>query len=120
MSHIGVHALGYRIEADGHVARLHAATRGPCEAAVELARGADLLLCEATWQEHMELLPFHLCGRQAAEHAAEAEGGTPGAHAHLRRPSTRTIARAEATQTFDGADRRRDPGGPVVFEVGGS
>ena len=46
---------------------------GPCDNAVELAEGADLLLSEATYQDHSELSFFHLSASQAAEHAAKAE-----------------------------------------------
>lgn len=49
---------------------------GACDALVELARGADLLLCEATWP-HTEPRPpgVHLSGREAGEHAAAAGVG---------------------------------------------
>jgi ribonuclease BN (tRNA processing enzyme) len=72
MTHIGVYSLGYRIEADGHVLAYTGDT-GPCENAVELARGADLLLSEATYQDHSELTYFHLSSSQAASHAAQAD-----------------------------------------------
>lgn len=50
---------------------------GPCDALVELARDADVLLCEASWphlDENGRPHPpgLHLSGRQAGEHAAEA------------------------------------------------
>jgi ribonuclease BN (tRNA processing enzyme) len=54
---------------------------GPCAALVELARGADVLLCEATWPhvrpEWADEPPagVHLSGRQAGEHAAAAGVG---------------------------------------------
>ena len=72
MTHIGVYSLGYRIEAGGHVLAYTGDT-GPCENAVELARGADLFLCEATYQDHQESTFFHLSASEAAEHAAEAD-----------------------------------------------
>ena len=54
---------------------------GPCEALVELAAGADVLLCEATWPHVMPgrwtepPRGLHLSGRQAGEHAAAAGVG---------------------------------------------
>lgn len=72
MTHIGVYSLGYRIEAGGHVLAFSGDT-GPCENAVEMARGADLFLCEATYQDPSELTFFHLSATQAAEHATAAE-----------------------------------------------
>lgn len=71
MTHIGVYSLGYRIEAGGHVLAYTGDT-GPCHNAVELARGADLFLCEATYQDDSELTYFHLSAGQAAEHATSA------------------------------------------------
>lgn len=53
---------------------------GPCDGLVELARGADVLLCEASWPHvtnWWEEPPsgVHLSGRQAGEHAAAAGVG---------------------------------------------
>lgn len=53
---------------------------GPCERLVELARGADVLLCEASWPHRSEQWDeppagVHLSGRQAGEHAAAAGVG---------------------------------------------
>lgn len=46
---------------------------GPCESLVELARGADTLLCEAAYREVDDPGPgVHLTARQAAEHATRA------------------------------------------------
>ncbi len=47
----------------------------PCQAAIEIARGADLLLCESTYLEHHQHLAkkhHHLTARQAAEIARSA------------------------------------------------
>jgi ribonuclease BN (tRNA processing enzyme) len=46
---------------------------GPCDNAIDLARDADLFLCEATYQNHSQLSFFHLSALQAAEHAGEAD-----------------------------------------------
>ena len=71
MTHIGVPSLGFRIAADGKVLAYTGDT-GPCDYAVDLARDADLFLCEATYQDESELTFFHLSAAQAAEHAAKA------------------------------------------------
>ena len=48
---------------------------GPTHHVNELARDADLLLAEATWQDRDDLLPFHMSARQAADHARESGVG---------------------------------------------
>ena len=87
MTHIGVPSLGYRIEADGKVLAYTGDT-GPCDNAVELARDADLFLCEATYQNDSKLTYFHLSALQAAEHAQASGRGAAGADAHHARTST--------------------------------
>jgi ribonuclease BN (tRNA processing enzyme) len=72
MTHIGVYSLGYRIEVNGHTLAYTGDT-GPCDEAIELARGADLFLCEATYQDPMDHTFFHLSAEQAAGIAAQAE-----------------------------------------------
>lgn len=72
MTHIGVYSLGYRIEANGRTLAYTGDT-GPCKEAIELARGADLFLCEATYQDPMDHTFFHLSAQQAAEHASRAD-----------------------------------------------
>jgi ribonuclease BN (tRNA processing enzyme) len=72
MTHIGVYSLGYRIEAAGHILAYTGDT-GLCENAVELAQGADLLLSEATYQDHQESTFFHLSATEAAQQAAAAD-----------------------------------------------
>jgi ribonuclease BN (tRNA processing enzyme) len=45
-------------------------------ALVDLARGSEVFLCEATWSTDPTLPPdVHLTGRQAGEHAARAGVG---------------------------------------------
>jgi len=70
-----VPTLGMRIEAGGRTLAYTADT-GPCEPMVGLARGSDLLLCEATWLEPPPgASPIHLTASQAAEHAKRASVG---------------------------------------------
>jgi ribonuclease BN (tRNA processing enzyme) len=69
-------AYALRVDASGR-SLVYSGDTGPCTALVELTRGADVLLCEATWphvsDEWEEPPPgVHLSGRQAGEHAAAA------------------------------------------------
>jgi ribonuclease BN (tRNA processing enzyme) len=68
-------AYGLRVEAGGRSV-VYSGDTGPCQGLVDLARGADVLLCEATWP-HRDDAPrgVHLSGRQAGEHAAAAGVG---------------------------------------------
>lgn len=64
--------FGMRIEADG-VVLAYSGDTGPTDALIELARGADLLLCESAFLEGNDNQPgVHLTGKQAAEHARAA------------------------------------------------
>jgi ribonuclease BN (tRNA processing enzyme) len=72
-------AYALRVE---HVGRslVYSGDTGPCSGLVETARGADVLLCEATWphvSDRWDEPPrgVHLSGRQAGEHAAAAGVG---------------------------------------------
>jgi ribonuclease BN (tRNA processing enzyme) len=67
-----VECYALRVEAGGAVLAYSGDT-GACEGLVELARDADLFLCEASWLDS-EANPegVHLCGRQAGEYAARA------------------------------------------------
>ena len=74
-----VEAYALRLEHGGR-SLVYSGDTGPCSGLVELARGADVLLCEATWPH---VTPWweepppgvHLSGRQAGEHAAAAGVG---------------------------------------------
>jgi ribonuclease BN (tRNA processing enzyme) len=64
-----VPAYAIRVEHDGKVL-VYSGDTGPCGALVELAGGADLLLCEASFLDGVAVPPdLHLTGRQAGEHA---------------------------------------------------
>lgn len=114
MTHIGVYSLGYRIEADG-VRLAYTGDTGPCPEAVELARGADLFLAEATYQDASNQAYFHLSARQAAEHAAEAGAGRL-ILTHLVPGIDPEISVAEASSAFGGPVAAAVPGGS--WEVG--
>lgn len=69
-----IECYGARLEAGGGTLAYSADT-GPTEALVELARGADALLCEAAFGTGTGEPDLHLSGRQAGEHASRAGVG---------------------------------------------
>lgn len=67
-----VECYAVRLSAGGR-SLVYSADTGPTPALVELATGADLFLCEASWLEAPDHPPgVHLTGGQAGRHAAEA------------------------------------------------
>ncbi|MBW0106697.1 MBL fold metallo-hydrolase [Pseudonocardia sp. KRD291] len=65
-------AYALRVEHDGRTL-VYSGDTGPCDGLVTAARGADVLLCEASWPHTGDQPPgVHLSGRQAGEHAAAA------------------------------------------------
>jgi ribonuclease BN (tRNA processing enzyme) len=92
---------GLRVEADGKVLTYSGDT-APCDQLVELARGADLFLCEASWPSVPTPPPgIHLTGRQAGEHAAQA-GAKRLLLTHIMPFHDPQAMLAEAKETFDG------------------
>jgi ribonuclease BN (tRNA processing enzyme) len=70
-----VETFGFRVEAGGR-ALAYSADTGESAALVDLAHGADLMLCEASFTDGPDLpVGLHLTARQAAEHAARAGAG---------------------------------------------
>jgi ribonuclease BN (tRNA processing enzyme) len=70
-----VEAYAFRIEHDGR-ALAYSGDTGVSDTLVELARGADLFLCEASFLEGPDLpSELHLTAREAGEHAARADVG---------------------------------------------
>jgi ribonuclease BN (tRNA processing enzyme) len=70
-----VETFGFRIEHAGQVLAYSADT-GPCDELAELARGADVLLSEASFTDGPGLpADLHLTARQAGEQAARAGVG---------------------------------------------
>jgi ribonuclease BN (tRNA processing enzyme) len=63
-----------RVEHGGK-ALVYSADTGESQALVELSRGADALLCEASFGPDEDVPGLHLTGRQAGEHAARAGVG---------------------------------------------
>jgi ribonuclease BN (tRNA processing enzyme) len=67
---IECHAI--RLDVDGR-SLTYTGDTGECEAVIDLARGSDLFLCEASWEDAPDNPPgIHLSGKQAGEHAAKA------------------------------------------------
>lgn len=68
-------AYGVRLEHQGRTL-VYSGDTGPCRTLVELATGADVLLCEATWTDSPDRPPgVHLSGTQAGQVAREAGVG---------------------------------------------
>ncbi|MCA1711527.1 MAG: MBL fold metallo-hydrolase [Actinobacteria bacterium] len=93
------HAL--RLEAGGR-SLTYSGDTGVCEPLVELARGTDLFLCEASW-EHRDDNPagVHLSGREAGEHAAKAAAARL-LLTHIVAWADGDAIEAEARVAFDG------------------
>jgi ribonuclease BN (tRNA processing enzyme) len=88
---------------------------GVSEALVELATGADVLLCEASVSATDEYVPdLHLTGRQAGEHAERAGVGTL-IITHVQPWNSRAEAVAEASTVFQGDVVAATP--DAVFEI---
>lgn len=64
-------SIGYRVEAPGGVVVAYSGDTGPCDALVELARGADLFLCECSLPDEIPV-EGHLTPSQAGAAAAAA------------------------------------------------
>jgi ribonuclease BN (tRNA processing enzyme) len=80
----------------------YSADTGPTDALVELARGADLLLSEATFTEGPDLPPnLHLTGGQAGQHAARA-GVRHLVLTHISPGTDKQRSFAEAEAVFGG------------------
>ena len=70
-----VEAYALRVEAGGR-SLVYSGDTAASDGLVGLARGADLLLCEASWASAPPPPPgIHLTGREAGEHAARAGVG---------------------------------------------
>jgi ribonuclease BN (tRNA processing enzyme) len=100
MAH-SVPTLGVRLEADGEILAYSADT-GPTEELLGLARGSDLLVAEATWQDDGEdRPPIHMTAREAGQAATRA-GVDRVVLTHIRPHLDRDRSLAEASGAFDG------------------
>lgn len=101
------HAM--RIGVDGRTLTYSGDT-GESDDLVELARGTDLFLCEASWTDGEDNPPdVHLSGRQAGEHAQRA-GAARLLLTHLVAWSDADAVVAEARGAFDGPVLRAECG----------
>jgi ribonuclease BN (tRNA processing enzyme) len=92
---------GLRIEAGGRTL-VYSGDTAACPQLVELARDADVFLCEASWPSIPTPPPgIHLTGREAGEHAALA-GVSTLLLTHLMPFHDPQAMLAEAKETFDG------------------
>lgn len=96
-----VPAYAMRLEHGGRVL-VYSGDTAPAPALVELARGADVLVCEAGFLDGETNLPgHHLTGREAGEHASAAGVGQL-LLTHIPPWGDQGRAAAEARSAFDG------------------
>jgi len=96
-----VETFGFRVEHAGWTVAYSADT-GLAQALVRLAAGADVLLCEASFQDGDDNPPdLHLTARQAGEHATRAGVGQL-VLTHLVPWYDRERSLAQAAETFCG------------------
>jgi ribonuclease BN (tRNA processing enzyme) len=96
-----VPTIGLRVETDG-ATLAYTADTGPTPELAPLARGADVLLAEASWQEDgTERVPIHLTGRQAGQAARDADVDTL-ILTHIWPTLDRSRSAAEAAEAFPG------------------
>ena len=104
-----VETFAFRFEHGGHVLTYSGDT-GESPVLVELARSADILLCEAGFPEEPDLPPgLHLTGRQAGRHATAA-GARRLILTHLSPDNDPASCLAEAESTFRGPISLAAPG----------
>jgi ribonuclease BN (tRNA processing enzyme) len=90
---------------------VYSADTGESPELVELASGADLFLCEASFGPDDEYIPdLHLTGRQAGEHADKA-GVERLVVTHVPPWCSRDVAADEAAAAFGGIVELATPGG---------
>ncbi len=88
---------------------------GRCAGLTELARGADLFLCEASFTAGKEDLPeVHINGREAGECAAAADAGRL-VLTHIPPWTDAQVNLTDAKSVFDGPVELARPG--AVYEV---
>lgn len=108
-----VETFGFRLEHDGR-AIAYSADTGPSRQLVDLAAGADVLLCEASFAAGPGLpADLHLTAGQAGEHAARAEVGQL-VLTHLVPWNSRDRALAEASVAYSGALSLAAPGAKLL------
>ena len=109
-------SYGMRITDSGGATLVYSGDTGACESLVELARGAQVFLCEASWTDSPERPPhLHLSGTEAGRIAARAGVGEL-LLTHIPPWTSREDVISEAKAEFDGPVHAVVPG--EVIEVG--
>lgn len=109
-----VPAFAVRLTAGGRTL-VYSGDTGESDTLVELAAGADVLLCEATFgPDEPYVANLHLTGAQAGEHAKRA-GVERLIVTHVPPWGSREVAAAEAAAAFSGVVEAAAPEG--VYEV---
>ena len=104
-----VEAFAFRFEHGGHVLTYSGDT-GESPVLIELARSADVLLCEAGFPDLPDLPPgLHLSGRQAGQHGAAA-GAASLVLTHLDADYDPALSLAAAQDAFTGLVSLAAPG----------
>lgn len=110
-------AYALRLEHGGR-SLAYSGDTGPCDGLVEVARGVDVLLCEASWPHTgiWDAPPpgVHLSGREAGEHATAAGVGRL-LLTHVPTWFDGAQLLAEAKEAFDGPVELVEPGG--AYEI---
>lgn len=92
---------GFRIAAEGRVLAYTGDT-GPTDTLLDLGRESDVLLSEASWEDHTDAPPnVHLSGRQAARYAVDADARRL-LLTHVMPWSDRSAIEAEAAAVYPG------------------
>ncbi len=111
-----VETFAFRFEHGGRVLAYSGDT-GESPVLVELARSADVLLCEAAFLEQPGIPPdLHLTGRQAGQHA-DAAGAGHLVLTHLDADNDPALSLAEAQSTFHGPVSLAAPGQVIDLEA---
>jgi ribonuclease BN (tRNA processing enzyme) len=107
--------LGTRLHADGQVVSYTGDT-GPSDDITDLAREADLLITEASWQDAPDgYQPYHLTAREAGQHAERA-GVRKLLLSHFWPTHDRDLSRNQAAEAYGGDLVVAREG--LTFEVG--
>ena len=111
-----VESYGLRVSEPGGATAVYSGDSGYCQELVDLARGAEVFLCEASWTHSPERpRDLHLSGTEAGRVAAEAGVGEL-LLTHIPPWTSREDVIAEAKAEFDGPVRAVVAG--EVIEVG--
>ncbi|MEV1008219.1 MBL fold metallo-hydrolase [Streptomyces sp. NPDC049881] len=109
-----VETYGFRIEHDGRVL-CYSGDTGRCEGLTELARGAGLFLCEASFTDGKEDLPeVHINGREAGE-CAQRAGAERLVLTHIPPWTDAQVNLSDAKAAFEGPVELARPG--AVYEI---